>query len=99
MARTAGHSDPTSSGPENTAPAATDAELEEIALAKILDAADEDWKAAAWYLERRFPQRWAKPLAGERLGRGKPGDDEPVAGEDAEEAEPRLTDLRLVREG
>ena len=27
----------------------------------IRTAAAKDWKAAAWILERRFPERWARP--------------------------------------
>lgn len=30
-------------------------------VAKIQSAADSDWKAAAWLLARRHPQRWAEP--------------------------------------
>jgi hypothetical protein len=26
----------------------------------ITEAAKEDWKAAAWYLERRYPERWGR---------------------------------------
>ncbi len=30
-------------------------------VAKIQSAADKDWKAAAWLLSRRHPQRWSEP--------------------------------------
>lgn len=31
-------------------------------LAKIHAATDKNWMAAAWILERRFPERWARPI-------------------------------------
>jgi transposase len=34
------------------------AEVKRIQI--ITKAADTDWKAAAWYLERRYPERWGK---------------------------------------
>ena len=37
----------------------TDALSEARAVVLILRAAQEDWRAAAWWLERRHPQRWA----------------------------------------
>ena len=37
----------------------TDALSEARAVVLILRAAQEDWRAAAWRLERRHPQRWA----------------------------------------
>ena len=36
------------------------AESELRAVKIILDAAKRDWKAAAWFLERRFPDRWGR---------------------------------------
>lgn len=35
-----------------------EAEVEESAVASVLSEAD--WKARAWYLARKFPQRWAE---------------------------------------
>jgi hypothetical protein len=29
-------------------------------LATVVDAAGSDWRAAAWVLERRWPERWAR---------------------------------------
>lgn len=40
------------------------AEAEARAVAQIARAASEDWRAAAWLLERQWPERWGKvPLA------------------------------------
>ncbi|MFM6402014.1 MAG: hypothetical protein ACKPFF_35490, partial [Planktothrix sp.] len=36
-------------------------ECEARLVGKIQSAADSDWKAAAWLLSRRHPQRWAEP--------------------------------------
>jgi len=36
-------------------------ECEARLVAKIQSAADSDWKAAAWLLARRHPDRWAEP--------------------------------------
>lgn len=36
------------------------AQLETSFLNMIVEAAADDWKAAAWFLERRFPKRWGK---------------------------------------
>lgn len=35
------------------------AEVEQQAAALVVKAAQEDWRAAAWYLERAAPERWA----------------------------------------
>ena len=40
--------------------AATLGELETSFLERIVEAAADDWKAAAWFLERRFAKRWGK---------------------------------------
>jgi hypothetical protein len=39
------------------------AEGEARAVTQIAQAARENWQAAAWLLERQFPERWARPLA------------------------------------
>jgi hypothetical protein len=39
----------------------TRAQSETRSLALIQRAASEHWQAAAWYLERAFPERWARP--------------------------------------
>jgi hypothetical protein len=39
-----------------------EADLEAKALGLILDAAGKSWQAAAWLLERRFPDRWGRRL-------------------------------------
>ena len=44
-------------------PQATDALSEARAVVLILRAAQSDWRASAWWLERRHPERWG---AGER---------------------------------
>jgi len=36
------------------------AEAELMAVKAILEAAKKDWRAAAWFLERRFPEYWSK---------------------------------------
>jgi hypothetical protein len=36
------------------------AEAEMSSLAKVRAAAGSDWKAAAWFLERRAPDRWGR---------------------------------------
>ncbi|HUS90007.1 MAG TPA: hypothetical protein VMW91_11720 [Desulfosporosinus sp.] len=39
---------------------ASEAEVHIRNIIIIQKAAQSDWKAAAWFLERRFPQRWGK---------------------------------------
>jgi monomeric isocitrate dehydrogenase len=36
-------------------------ELESTLSGKVIKAGRSDWRASAWYLERRWPQRWARP--------------------------------------
>lgn len=36
------------------------AEAEAQAIRKVHQAADTDWRAAAWFLERRFRERWGR---------------------------------------
>jgi hypothetical protein len=37
---------------------------EATAVLRIASAAKDDWRAAAWMLERTYPERWAKPPRG-----------------------------------
>lgn len=39
-----------------------DAEREAALLARIMRASDDSWQAAGWLLERRYPDRYAKPV-------------------------------------
>lgn len=39
-----------------------DAEREEALVTRIMRASDDTWQAAAWLLERRYPDRYAKPV-------------------------------------
>ena len=39
-----------------------DAEREAALLARIMRASDDSWQAAGWLLERRYPERYAKPV-------------------------------------
>jgi transposase len=41
-------------------PQATDALSEARAVVLILRAAQKDWRASAWWLERRWPERWGR---------------------------------------
>jgi hypothetical protein len=41
-------------------PEATDALSEARAVVLILRAAQSDWRASAWWLERRWPERWTQ---------------------------------------
>jgi hypothetical protein len=41
-------------------PQATDALSEARAVVLILRAAQTDWRASAWWLERRWPERWGR---------------------------------------
>ncbi|HKE79025.1 MAG TPA: hypothetical protein VKB54_06940 [Solirubrobacteraceae bacterium] len=43
------------------------AEAEARAVAQIARAGADDWRAAAWFLERGFPDRWGRPAERERL--------------------------------
>jgi transposase len=38
------------------------AEAEARAVTQVAKAAGEDWRAAAWWLERQFPDRWGRQL-------------------------------------
>lgn len=38
-----------------------DAEREAALVTRIMRASDDTWQAAAWLLERRYPERYAKP--------------------------------------
>ena len=37
-----------------------EAEAEQVLVQRILDASNDTWQAAAWILERRHPERWAR---------------------------------------
>ena len=39
-----------------------DAEREAALVTRIMRASDKSWQAAAWLLERRYPDRYAKPV-------------------------------------
>ena len=39
-----------------------DAEREAALVMRIMRASDDTWQAAAWLLERRYPERYAKPV-------------------------------------
>jgi hypothetical protein len=39
---------------------------EDDLVATMVEAAREDWRAAAWILERRFPRRWRRGVVEER---------------------------------
>ena len=54
-------------------------DAEANALNVIIGAGPEDWKAAAWFLERRFPHRWARAAAQRLELTGKDGG--PIAAE------------------
>lgn len=41
-----------------------EAGIEQIVVARILSAGRREWKADAWYLERRFAQRWGDQSIG-----------------------------------
>lgn len=49
-------------------PQATDALFEARAVVLILRAAQTDWRASAWWLERKHPERWAARPARLRSG-------------------------------
>ena len=40
-----------------------EADSEAVAVVAIRDAADKHWQAAAWWLERKFPESWARDAA------------------------------------
>jgi len=42
-------------------------EAEARSVAQIARAAADDWRAAAWLLERGFPDRWGRPAERERI--------------------------------
>lgn len=39
-----------------------DAEREAALVARIMRASDDTWQAAAWLLERKYPERYARPV-------------------------------------
>lgn len=63
------------------------AEGEARAVTAIMVAAAKDWRAAAWFLERQFPDRWGRGTA--QTGGGAapiPGDGQPHHEDDADAA-------------
>ncbi len=67
------------------------AELRE--LRKVLSAGAKDWRASAWYLERQFPERWARqaPQRLELTGKdGRPIETEMLHGLTDEERAARI---------
>lgn len=62
------------------------ADAEASAVLKISTAAKDDWRAAAWLLERAHPERWAKPSPrGARIAKQPPPDADPPKPERPEE--------------
>jgi transposase len=55
-----------------------DAEAEAFALAQIRKAADSTWTAAAWFLERKWPDRWGRRESIGIAGGGGATGDKPV---------------------
>lgn len=51
--------------------ALAEAEIRDVAI--IGKAAEEQWQAAAWRLERKFPKRWGRQVALEHSGKGGGG--------------------------
>jgi hypothetical protein len=51
---------------------------EETAVDSILMAAAEDWRAAAWFLERAHPERWGRPSTTLRSPPSKPPEEAEV---------------------
>lgn len=56
-----------------------DAEREAALVARIMRASNDTWQAAAWLLERRYPDRYAKPVRPVK-DRSAEGDDERIKG-------------------
>jgi len=54
------------------------AEGELTAVSSVLAAAVEDWRAAAWFLERAHPERWGKPSTALRSPPSKPPEESEV---------------------
>lgn len=52
----------------NVDQALAEAEIRELQI--IMMAANEDWRAAAWILERRYPDKWGKKNRHEITGQG-----------------------------
>jgi transposase len=54
----------------------------------VAAAAAEDWKAAAWMLERQFPERWGRVPPKDRSSNANNNADADVAAEEQEEQDP-----------
>lgn len=74
-----------------------EAEAEAEALEVILAASRKSWQAAAWYLERRHPDRWRNRTATYSPTSPTPGDRDPV--EAMHDELRRLRELREQKEG
>lgn len=67
------------------------AEGEQHLVRRVAQAGRDDWRAAAWLLERQYPERWAKPsdrrtLADSDTAKAEAGQADPLA---FDELEPR----------
>ena len=51
-------------------------EFEALQLVRSAAIVDRNWKAAAWFLERRFPDRYGKQFPSDGIVRPKDGSDE-----------------------
>ena len=57
-----------------------DAEREAALVTRIMRASDKTWQAAAWLLERKYPERYAKPVMRPVDDRSADGNDERIKG-------------------